>query len=185
MDEIFYIEDGAEVAPPAWIRAENRFGSVPGLPDNELASPAELERAYYRELWGPILMLPKPKSASFNPAWDCHSELGYNGFATVDFERMMPEFDKARYTIDKLKEQLKDLVIMVSIVNERIKDVRKYKILRLVGKGILDADDIQHGGLWQLAVMYKRALRLKKEILRLQEMRRQRQKEAYEKWLES
>ena len=180
---IFYIEDGAEVAPPAWIQPVNKYGSVEGLDEEELASPAELERAYYQELWGPILLLPKPRSADFNPAWDCHSDT--NAFATADFDRMMPEFDKLRYVRDKLRGQVKDLVILMKIVSERIRDIRKYKILRLVGKGILDADDISHWDLRHLAVMYKRALRIRKNIDRLEAKSRQKQLEAYEKWLES
>jgi len=96
----------------------------------------------------------------------------------------MPEFDKLRYVRDKLRGQVKDLCIMMKIVSERIRDVRKYKVLRLVGKGILDADDISQGDLWQLAVMYKRALRIRKNIDRLEEKSRQQKQEAYEKWLE-
>ena len=178
------IKDGAEVAQPAWLKPEKRYGSVEGLDDDELATPAELERIYYRQLWGPIWLLPKPKSADFNPAWHCHCDLDYNAFASVDFDRMRPEFNKARYKRDKMREKIKDLVIMMKIVSVRIKNVRKYKVLRLVGHGSLDADDIQHGDLWQLALMYKRTLMLKKEIVRLQEVGRKRQQDAQEKWLE-
>ena len=76
-------------------------------------------------------------------------------------------------------------MILIRIVSERIPDIRKYKILRLVGKGVLDADDIQPWDLWQLAVMYKRALRIRKNIDRLEAKRQKKQQEAYEKWLES
>ncbi len=74
MNEIFYIEDDVEVAPAPFLRPlrNDGFGSIEDLPDEELASPAELERIYYKQLWGPVLLLPKPKSASFNPAWDCN-----------------------------------------------------------------------------------------------------------------
>ena len=182
-EEVFYIEDGAEVARPAWMQVENnsKYGGVAGLSDEELASPQELERIYYRELWGPILLISKPKQA-FNPAWDCHSDT--NVFATADFDRMMPEFDKLRYVRDKLRGQVKDLVILMRIVSERIRDIRKYKILRLVGKELLDADDIQHWDLWQLALMYKRALRIRENIDRLVAKSRQQKQEDYGKWLE-
>ena len=180
--EHFWIEEGAEVAPPAWQQPVNKYGSIEGLGEDELASPAELERAYYQELWGPVLMIPCKKS--YSPAWDFNSSSDYNAFATVDFDRMRPEFDKAHFVREKLWEQVKDLMIMMKIVSERIKDVRKYKVLRLVGKGVIDADDIQHWDMWQLAVMYKRALRLRKEIDRLAEKSQQQQQEAYEKWLE-
>jgi hypothetical protein len=155
---------------------------VQGLDDSELASPAELEQAYYQELWGPVLLIPCKKSNS--PAWDFNSSSDFNAFATVDFDRMRPEFDAARYVRDKLWEQVKDLMIKMKIVSERIRDVRKYKVLRLVGKGVLDADDIQNWDMWQLATMYKRAWKLRKNIDRLVEKSRERQEEQHQKWLD-
>ena len=180
--KVFRIENGAEVAPPAWGKPVNKYGSVEGLEDDELASPAELERVYYQGLWGPILLIPCKKS--YSPAWDISGDSGNNAFISMDFDRMRPEFDKARYVRDKLREQVKDLVIKMKILSERIKDVRKYKVLRLVGKGVLDADDIQNWDMWQLAVMYKRTIRIRKNIARLEEKSRQAKQEAHEKWLE-
>ena len=40
----------------------NRYGSVEGLADEELADPDELERQAFREEWAPILALPRRKS---------------------------------------------------------------------------------------------------------------------------
>ena len=181
-EEIFYIEEGVEVAPPAWQKPTNKYGSIEGLEDEELATQAELERIYYQDLWGPVLMIPVKKSSS--PAWDVKTDADFNAFASVDFDRMRPEFDKARYVRDKLWEQVKDLIIKMKIVSERIQDIRKYKVLRLVGKGIIDADDIQHGDMWHLAVMYKRAWKLRKNIDRLVEKSRQRQQKESAKLLE-
>jgi hypothetical protein len=58
------IEDGVVVAAPAWNCEEkvNRYGSVPGLEDEELAHPYELERQIIREEFEPVLMLPESKS---------------------------------------------------------------------------------------------------------------------------
>ena len=182
MDKVFCIEDGAEVAVPAWGKPVNKYGSVEGLEDDELASPAELERMCFQELWGPVLLLPCKKS--YSPAWDIRVGADYNAFASVDFDRMRPEFDKAMYIRDKLWEEVKDLMIRMKILSERIQDIRKYKVLRLVGKGVIDADDIQDWDMWQLAVMYKRAIRIRKNIDRLQEKSRQTKQEALEKWLE-
>jgi hypothetical protein len=165
-----------EVAAPAWQKPVNKYGVVPGLEEDELASPAELERVCYQELWGPILLIPCKKS--YSPGWDVKAGADYNAFASVDFDRMRPEFDKARYVRDKLWEEVKGLMIKMKILSERIKDIRKYKVLRLVGKGHLDADDIQNWDMWQLAVMYKRALRIRKNITRLEEKSWQTKQEA-------
>ena len=182
--EIFYIEDGVEVVPAAWIQAENnnRYGSVPGLDDSELASPAELERAYYQELWGPVLLIPCKKSNS--SAWDINSSSDYNAFATVDFDRMRPEFDMTGYVRGKLFEQVKDLMIKMKILAERIHGIRKYKILRLVGKGIIKVDDIQHWDMWQLAVMYRQVWKLRRNIERIEEQSEKRLEEQHQKWLD-
>ena len=40
------------------VQRDNRYGSVPGLDDAELADPLELEREIMLEEWGPVLALP-------------------------------------------------------------------------------------------------------------------------------
>jgi hypothetical protein len=186
-EETFCIEDGVELTPSPVLKPLRKkgYGSIPDLPAEDMVSPEEIERVYHREQWGPVLLLPRPKKADFNPAWDCDSELGFNAFATVDFDRMQPGFDKARYKRDKLREQVKDLMIKMKIVSERIQGIRKYKILRLVAKGVLDADDIELWDLWQVATMLRRALRIRREIDRLEEYSKSKHQEAYEGWLTS
>ena len=65
------------------------------LSDDELASPAELERQVALAEWGPILALPcEARDGGFHPDID---ECGHldGAFGTVDFERLYPSFDKA------------------------------------------------------------------------------------------
>lgn len=174
-----WVEDGVEVAPPAWYKPGNRYGSVLGLDDEELASPEELERAIKMEEWGPILLLSKPKATRYNPAWDWSVSVDFNAFASVDFERTQPEFDKARYKADKLKEELKDVFIAFSIVSARL-PVAKYKVLKYVKAGKLDVDDIQNWDMWQLAKLCVRAIRLQQEIKRLREVSRRRHEKQLE-----
>lgn len=185
-DEIFYIEDGAEVAPPAWDKPGSRYGTVPDLPEEELAGLDELERMVFRQEWGPVLALPvKGSKSGFRRSVDEDGRVDFGAFATVDFERYAGEFDKARYKADKLKEKLRDLVIMVQIINERIPGKAKYKILKLVREGVLDADDIKDWDVWQLALNYVRAVKLKQEIRELQERSWRRRQEKLRAWLES
>ena len=57
------IYDGV-VVPASALRQQQRqerYGSVEGLPDEELAEPDELERVMYKEMWGPILALPRQR----------------------------------------------------------------------------------------------------------------------------
>ena len=71
-------------------------------------------------------------------------------------EKAIPEFDKVIYKADKLKEQLKDLVIMLQTINNRIPGRTKYKVLRYVRKGIIEPDNLE-GDLWQLAKLFLQA----------------------------
>lgn len=189
--QAFFIEDGVEVAAPVLLKVEHpdRYGKIEDLSDEELASPDELERQAVKAELEPVLLLPvKKKKNGYHRAWDCSEEIGFDAFGTADFDRYRPEFDKARYKAEKLKEQLRDFVMIIQIVHDRITGMAKNrlpKLLRLARNGIIDADDIEHWDSWQYVKMYMRALRIKKEILELEEKSRQRKKEKLQKWLDS
>ena len=161
--KICLVEDGAEIALPAWIEPENKYGSVEGLDDDELASPAELERIYYKELWGPIWLLPGKKT--YSPAWD-NVDVDYNAFASVDFDRIRPEFDKARYKADRLKEELRDVIIMMQTLSGRLPRARS-QVLKYIRKGIIDLEHIESLDMHELARLYLRARRLQRTIRRI------------------
>ena len=48
----------------------DRYGSVPGLEDDELADPQELEQMIFRQDWGPILDLPCRFHTGIRPVID-------------------------------------------------------------------------------------------------------------------
>jgi hypothetical protein len=172
----FIIYEGVVVPESVLFKRErsNRYGSVEGLPDEELVGPEELERCILRNEWGSVLFLPKSKSKGFNPAWNWSVDVDFNAFASVDFERTQPKFDKARYKADKLKEQLKDLLILRAIVSDRIPDEVKGKLLQYVKSGIIEVDDIRDWDMWQLAKLYKRALGLARQIIEIREVSKRR-----------
>ena len=90
----------------------DRYGSVPGLDDEELADPEELQRWVTFQEWGPILALPvKRRHRWIRPTVDELGHLDYGAFGTVDFERLYGKFDKARYKADKLREELEAQLI--------------------------------------------------------------------------
>ena len=104
----------------------------------------------------------------------------FDAFNTIDFKRLMPEFDKARYKTDKLREELRDALIRLRSVNSRVKDRRKYLVLKHVRMGLLDLDQIVDDDMWNLARLDLRARKLRREIRELTEAsqrRRQRQHE--------
>ena len=142
-----------------------KYGSVPGLDDEELADPAELERQVIREEFGPILRLPqRQKRWGLQPAIDESGDVDWGAFATVDFERTRPEFDKARYKAEKLREELRDALIILDIVKERLPGKAKYRVLKYLRMGVIDFEDIASDDMRDIARLYLRVRRLQREI---------------------
>ena len=188
MNEIQLVEDGIEVAVPVYRVSghANKYGTVSGLDEEELASPKELERMVFLQDWGPVLALPsKAKGVDFQGNLDDDGRIDFGAFATVDFDKYRPTFDKARYKEDRLKDRLKDLVIMLTIMYERVPGRNKAKVLKYVRMGIIDMGHITDVEMYRLAELYLRTLRIRKEIQQLQESRRLRNKQRLEGWLES
>ena len=159
--------DGVPVSALLSEDRRSRYGSVPGLSDEELASPDELERAVVREEWGAVLALPVRRKASWiQPAVDEDGGVDFGAFGTVDFERGRPQFDKARYKADKLQEELRDVLIRLSVVKYRLTKAH-YKVLKYLRMGVIDLDDIADVDMSCIARLYVRARRLQKEIREL------------------
>ena len=146
---------------------KNRFGSVPGLDDSELAEPVELEKMVYRQEFGPVLALPGPDNKfSVRGSVDENGRLDWGAFGTVDFERMYP-FNKSLYKADQLREQLKHVLILFSIVNGRIKPMAKYLVLKYLKMGIIEFAHIVDNDMQALARLNSRVQQLRKEIAEL------------------
>lgn len=182
----FVIYEGVVVPESVLMKREksNPYGSVPGLSDEELADPDELEQQVYREELGPVLRLSEKQGKCWIRPVIEDGHIHWGAFSSVDFDRYRLEFDKARYKSEKLREQLKDLVIMVKIVSKRIPGRDKYKVLKLAKLGSIDIGQIRDFDLYQLAEMYLRALRIRQQIDGLDEKRRANRAERLQKWFE-
>ena len=174
----FVVVDGVVVPESALRRAgrRNPYGGVPGLDEEELAQPEELERQVMMEEWGPVLALPvQGKVGGFRPELD-ENGVDWSAYATVDFGQTMPEFDKVRYKADRLKERLKDLLIMFDTVSRRLPRA-KWKVLKYFSMGLLDEEQIANWDMWQLALLDGRIRKLRREIDTLRTASRERQRE--------
>lgn len=184
----FAVYENAVVPESPLLRVErsNGYGSVPGLDDSELASPDELERQVYRKEWGPVLALPARGSRSLiRPAVDEDGSVDFGAFATVDFDRYRPDkFDKARYKVDKLREEVRNLVIRFSIINEKMPQKAKYKVLKYLKLGIIELEDIDNWDMYFLGGLYLRILGLQKQIKELKESSWCRKQQQLKKFLE-
>ena len=146
---------------------KDRYGSVAGLDDSELADPEELEKMVYRDELAPILALPiQGKRCSVRPVTDEDGSLDWGAFGTVDFEKMYP-FNKVLYKADELREQLKNVLIMFSIVNERLEPKAKYTVLKYLKMGIIELEHIADNNMRSLGRLYLRIRRTRKQIAEL------------------
>jgi hypothetical protein len=154
------------------------YGSVPGLEDEELADPEELERQVILEMWGPILALPERRCRTgLRPVIDEFGHLDWGAFGTVDFLRLMPSFDRVAYKEEKLREQLRHTLIRLSVIRERVSGAASCRVLKYLDMGVVDFDDIVDSDMQAIARLHLRVRRLQREIRELQGARRQRQAE--------
>jgi hypothetical protein len=182
LDEVYQIDD-VPVSAVLPAEQDNRYGSVPGLDDAELADPDELEREVYQEEWGPVLALPvKGRSSWIRPVVDEAGGVDFGAFGTVDFQKLMPEFDKARYKADKLREQLKDLTIRMAIVKERLPGKAKYMVLKHLKMGVIELEHIGNDDMLCLARLYLRARKLRDELWRLEQASEARRRQQVERF---
>ena len=148
-------------------RLPKDYGHVPGLDDSELLGDKELEQWVFKQEFEPILALPvEPRKNWIRPTVDEDGRLDWGAFGTVDFKRLYP-FDKARYKADKLREELKNANIMFSIVNERVKTINKYVVLKYLIRGIIRLEQIVDCDMRALGKHRLRIKRLSNEIERL------------------
>lgn len=163
-------------------RGWNKYGSVPGLDDEELAAPWELERNIMLEEWGPVLALPgRSKENSIQPVIDEDGGVDWGAFGTVDFDRRKPKFDNEQYRADRLREERKGVLIALSVVAYRVPGQAKWSVLNLVHNGVIGLDDIRDEGVREMVRLYLRAERLRKEAAELEEKRQERKRRAAER----
>ncbi len=168
---------------PFWVWLEahktNPYGSVPDLPDEELADPRELERQAFIKDWGPILALPvRGSRMTIRPAIDEDGDLNWGAFGTVDFERYAPTFDRTKYKLGKLTEQWRDLKIRIDTVRHWVRAPEKHLVFKHALSGVLALEDILDEELREdvreLLRLYRRMRAVWDEIQRLREARRKR-----------
>ncbi|MFC1805871.1 hypothetical protein ACFL09_02700 [Planctomycetota bacterium] len=175
------------VAAPVLVRRErgSKYGLVDGLDEEELADPDELARQVVRQEFEAILMVPRARRRSdISPAIDEAGGVDWGAFGTVDFERYSGGFDKARYKADKLRERLKDKLIMLAIVKERLPGKAKYLVLRHLRMGIIELEDITSEDMLAAAKLYLEARKLQRELHEAEETSRRGKHRAMEAWLE-
>ena len=165
-------EEGVEVPESVLLRRDrgHRYGSVPGLDDSELADPNELERQVFVQEFGPVLALPvRARRSVIRPSVDEEGRLDWGAFGSVDFDRYTGGFDKARYKADKVREQLQGVLILFSVISDRMGNSGKYLVLKYLRMGVIGLEHIVSEDMAALARLYLRIERMRQEINELRE----------------
>ncbi|MHC4203440.1 MAG: hypothetical protein ACYSTT_02230 [Planctomycetota bacterium] len=182
----FGICDGVVVPESPLLKRQrpNPYGSVEGLPVEELASPAELERLYWIQEFAPVLALPEKKARKswIRPNIDEDGKIELGAFGTVDFDRHKPKFDKMLCKADWLREEVANQCLMMETISARIKTLAKYKVIEYVKNGILDMGDIVDFDMYCLAERYMRTRRLLREIAELRKKSWEKRQEHVEEF---
>jgi hypothetical protein len=85
----------------------------------------------------------------------------------------MYPFNTTLYKADKLREQLKSVLILFSIVNERLSSRAKYTVLKYLKMGLLKLEHIVDSDMYALGKLYLRIRRLRQDITALRKAGRQ------------
>ncbi len=185
MNDIVY--EGVVVPESVLLKREKlpRYGTVPDLDDDELADPVELERQMIREELAPVLLLPgQARRCPISPNIDENGGVDWGAFGTVDFDRHQ-DFDKARYKAEKLREELKNLLLLMDVSKAHVPGKAKHLVLKQLELEVIDIDHIESVDMLILARQYLRAQRLQKEIAQLEKASWRRRNAAAEAWLSS
>jgi hypothetical protein len=178
--------DEVPVSTAVRVLRKKGYGSVDGLDDSELADIHEIEKMIFEKEWGPILALPvRNKGKWIKPNIDENGHADYGAFGTVDFERLVPEFDKARYKVDMLQDEIRRKLIMADTIKERLPGNAKHLVLKYVMQGILDTEEIVNDDMKALAKYSLRIAKLQDEVKHLQAASQARKMRKQEVFLES
>ena len=159
----------------------NKYGTVPGLDDNELADPGELERQVFEQEFAPIMTLPIKHSCSrVRPNIDESGSINWGAFGTVDFERTMPQPNESSSRIAALHEERRDVLIRLGIVTARLPKAAMHKMLMYLRKGVIGMEHIVNEDIVWVVQLDRRARRISREITRTLERRREREQRAVE-----
>ncbi len=157
---------GIPVSATVTVIRPDKYGTVDGIDKDELLTENELDRMVFKQMWEPVLDLPvKQRGSWIKPEYDEY--LGGNdsgAFGSIDFARLAPQFNRARYKADKLQEEFESEVIIVDMIKDRIPGRNKYLVLKNLKMGIIDLDHIENHDMHSLARHCLRAWRLQREI---------------------
>ena len=166
------------------LEPKNKYGSLPDLDDEELANPEELERCVLRAEWEPVLSLPRPElKCLMRPSVDMDGDVDWGAFGTVDFDRRRPQRDRDRSKAVELGEKLKETLIILSIVKDRLPGMAKYRVLEYLRCGILELEHVENDDMRALAQLDRKARKLQREIGQLVQRSRERKQRELEAWL--
>lgn len=167
--------DGDEGPKPLVVHVQRGLGRgcVRGIKNKALADPVELERQVLKAEWGPILDLPVYRSGYWiRPDIDEDGRFDWGAFDTADFERLYGSFDKVRYKVDKLHEELRWAMARMEVAAGRVAKGMIYPLIRNLRSGAMSLEHIDDMNQYFFAQRFLRVLSINNEIGELRARRR-------------
>ncbi len=161
--------DDVPISPLFSEERRNPYGSVPGLDDEELADPCELEHQIMLQDWGVVLALPPTEDDFFlHGQWE--NGVDVSAFNTHDFARKRGEFDRYRCALSHANRELREATWMFETLNDRVESPAKYLVLDYLDKGVINSSHCV-GDMHGLAVWNARIRSVHEKIRRIREAR--------------
>ncbi len=131
------IEDVPESAALRLVR-ESQVGEQ----DEEAIEWSEVQRLLFERDWGPILVLPDQDDEGWLPRNIDENGLDESAFNTYDFERQYGDgwAKKRRYAVRRAFQEYRERVWMFEMIFDRIRNLGKYEVMRLLKQGVLSKD---------------------------------------------
>ena len=132
------VEDGLIVPAPVRVRPiRNRgYGGVPGLPDEELADPYELERWASNELWGPVL-------SALPPVHRHREDDDDEGASCVELPAVSVMVTPRQTDLEARRHRLE---IEFAVLSVQLTDIH-HRVLRYVCEGVVQREHIHNADL--------------------------------------
>ena len=109
------------------IRKADDIGHVPGLPDEELADVAELERWAFRELWGPTLFLDSGRDEA-----EIDGKYGGDAPCAIDMQKRESFGASSGGAFEAVEDRARDIAVCHSCARDeesRARARRRFKHL--------------------------------------------------------
>jgi len=116
----------------AGLKAIKGFDPYEGMDEDEIQAYKEFRRWFVNKELDILKMIPQQEKDDFYIPFEDDDSISF-AFGSMDFQRLMPKFNKYHYKLKKIYERVKDLAdTHASISQQEGKDNTKQKYINLI-----------------------------------------------------